>query len=101
MTTSVITALAPNNSELLFGEVPYLLEIKGQPEPRVKVTELNNWDLGVKTVRIVAMAAEGVPALPLPTLDQIARRILPGARVKASLKGRAGLHREYAVPVSA
>lgn len=101
MTASVITALVPNTNDMLFGEVPYLLEIKGQPEPRVKVTELNNWDKGVKTVKIVAQAAENVPVLPLSTLDQIARRILPGARVTAKIKGHAGLHREYAVPVSA
>lgn len=97
MTASVITLLEPNTDEMLLGQTPYKLEIKGAPEPRVKVTELMDLNTGTKTVRIIARASQGVPALALSTMDAIARRILPNARVKASGKGHSGMHREYAV----
>lgn len=96
MTASVITKLVPDFDEMLLGATPYILEIKGEPEPRVRVTELMDLDTGTKTVRIIAKAAEGVPALALSTLDAIARRILPTARVAVTSKGKAGMHREYA-----
>ena len=96
MTASVITNLVPDYDEMLLGATPYKLEIKGEPEPRVRVTELMDLETGTKTVRIIAKASEGVPALALSTLDAIARRILPNARVKATGKGTAGMHREYA-----
>jgi hypothetical protein len=92
---SVITSLEPNREEMLLGFTPYKLEIKGEPEPRVKVVEIKDITTGAATIRIVAMAAAGMPVLALPTLDQIARRILPNARVTARLHGSAAFTRLY------
>lgn len=94
---SVITSLEPNREEMLLGFTPYRLEIKGEPEPRVKVTEIRDIETGKATVRIVAMAAAGTPVQALSTLDAIARKILPGARVTARLHGSAAFSRFYAV----
>lgn len=81
MTASVITKLAPITEDMVWGKTPYALEIKGQPEPRVSVAKMLDTDTGATTVRIVALAAAGKPVLPLSTLDQIARNILPDARI--------------------
>jgi len=96
-TPSVITKLVPNVQDVLLGVTPYILEIKGQSEPRVAVKELMDIDTGRKTVQITAMAPEGAPVLPLPTLDQIARNILPNARIRDFRKGSRVMVREYAV----
>jgi hypothetical protein len=92
---SVITALEPNRDEMLLGFTPYRLEIKGEPETRVKVTEIRDITTGKATVRIVAMAAAGTPVQAVSTLDAIARRILPNARVTARLHGSAAFSRFY------
>jgi hypothetical protein len=96
---SVITALEPVASGITFSasavETPYTLEIKGQPEPMVKVTRLVNPENGSKMVRIVAMASAGQPILSLSTMDAIARRILPNARVTTANKGSAAFFRLY------
>lgn len=96
MTASVITKLSPITEDAVWGATPYALEIKGQPERRVTVTELMNPNGGRRTVRIVALATAGVPVLPLSTLDQIARNILPNARVQAPSKADNRHIREYA-----
>jgi hypothetical protein len=95
---SVITKLAPVTEDMTWTTTPYALEIKGEAEPRVTVKEVLNPDTGRKMVRIIALATAGVPVQPLPTLDQIARRILPDARVQAFNKSEAGnrIVREYA-----
>lgn len=96
MTASVITKLSPITEDALWGATPYALEVKGQPERRVSITELLNTDTGRKTVRIIALATAGVPVLPLSTLDQIARNILPNARVQSPQKSDNRFIREYA-----
>lgn len=93
---SVITSLEPNREDATLGLTPYAVTIKGSPEPRVKIVESRDITTGKATVRIIAMAAAGMPVLALPTLDQIARRILPGARVTARLHGSAAFTRVYA-----
>lgn len=95
MTASVITKLAPVNAEKTWTETPYALEIKGQPAHGVTVKSIMNPETGKLMVRIAAMAPTGIPALPLPTLDQIARNILKGAKVTNYIKGAAHV-REYA-----
>jgi hypothetical protein len=97
MTASVITALAPINSEKTWEETPYRLEIKGQPAYGVTVKEVLEPTTGKRLVRIAALAPSGVPVLPLPTLDQIARRIIDGARVQSYGKGSKVHVREYAI----
>lgn len=93
---SVITRLEPNREDATLGFTPYHVEIEGKPEPRVKVTEIRDITTGEATIRIVAMAAAGMPAMPLPRLDQLARRIKPGARVTNRLHGSAAFTRIYA-----
>jgi hypothetical protein len=95
MTASVITKLTAVKADATWTETPYALEIKGQPAHGVSVKEILNPDTGKKMVRIAAMAPTGIPAVPLPTLDQIARNILKGARVVNYIKGTAHI-REYA-----
>lgn len=92
---SVITSLEPNREDATLGFTPYRLEIKGEPETRVRVTEIRDIVTGKATVKIVAMAAAGSPVQALSTLDAIARKILPGARVTARLHGSAAWNRFY------
>ncbi len=98
MPISVITKLAPVTEDMTWGITPYALEIKGEAERRVTVTELLDTENGGKRVRIVALANAGTPVQALPLLDQIARRILPNARVQSFNKSASGnrIVREYA-----
>jgi hypothetical protein len=98
MTASVITKLAPVLEDRVLGKTPYALEVKGKPEPRVTIAELLDPDTGARTVRITALANDGKPVQALPTLDQVARRILPNARVTSYNKAATGVRitREYA-----
>jgi hypothetical protein len=97
MTASVITALAPIHEEKTWTETPFKLELKGKPEKRVTVKQILDTETGKRMVRIATLAPSGVPVQPLSTLDAIARRILPNARVQRIVKGSAALIREYAV----
>jgi hypothetical protein len=95
-TPSVITSLVADTENMTLGVTPFKLEIKGSPEPRVKATKIIDINTGkVAKIRIVAMASDGVPAQPLSTLDAVARRLLPNARVTAANKGSAQFYREY------
>lgn len=97
MTASVITNLAPINSDKTWTETPYALEIKGQPAHGVTVKEVLNPNTGKRVVRIAAaLTPSGIPVLPLPTLDQVARNIRAGARVANYIKGSKLHIREYA-----
>ncbi len=96
--SALITKLAPITEDMIWGATPYALEIKGEAERRVTITELLNTETGDKTVRIVALATAGVPAQSLAMLDHIARRILPNAKVKPGYKKADNrIVREYAV----
>lgn len=95
MTASVITKLEANTEDATLGRTPYRLEIKGAPAYGVRVTELMDPNTGQKTVELVVPAPDGSPALPLPTMDAVARRIKAGARVVAKANGTAWL-RVYA-----
>lgn len=95
-TPSVITALVEDTENMTLGVTPFKLEIKGQPEPRVKAVKFLDVTTGkVSRVRVTALAADKIPALPLSTLDAVARRILPNARVSVANKGNAQFYREY------
>jgi hypothetical protein len=88
---SVITALVPDNDNLLLGVTPFKLELKGQSEPRVKVQKIQDLEYGGFTVKIVAPSEMAVS-----TLDAIARRLLPNARVYAGVKAGPTKVRLYA-----
>jgi hypothetical protein len=97
MTASVITALAPINEDKTWTETPFKLELKGQTAHGVTVKEVLDPDTGKRFVRIVtALAPSGLPVVPLPTLDQVARNIRAGARVVNYIKGSKLHIREYA-----
>ena len=96
MTASVITALAPVAADKTWEVTPYKLEIKGQPAHGVTVKEILEPETGRKLVRIEALAPTGIPVLPLPTMDQVARNIRAGARVVNYIKGSKLHIREYA-----
>lgn len=95
MTASVITNLVPNTEALLMGVTPYRLELKGQPEPRVKIERLQDLNTGKFSVRITAPVEDGKPVVAFPTLDQIARRVLEGAKVAVYGKNKGALIRTY------
>jgi hypothetical protein len=88
---SVITALVPDLDNMLLGITPFKLELKGKPEPRVRVEKIQDMENGGFTVRIVAPAD-----VALSTLDAIARRVVPDARVYAGNKGGPTKVRLYA-----
>jgi hypothetical protein len=92
---SVITELSPIMEDALWGKTPYALSIKGQPEPRVKVKEVLDVNTGETSVEIIALVDDDKPVLALSTLDQIARRIKPDARVQHSRKGSVNMVRLY------
>jgi hypothetical protein len=95
-TPSVITALIADTENMTLGVTPFNLEIKGSPEPRVKATTFLDINTGkVSKVRIVTLAADGVPAQPVSTQDAVARRLLPNARVTARHSGSSQFYREY------
>ncbi len=97
MTASVITKLAALNADATWEETPYALEIKGKPAHGVTVKEVLEPTTGRTLIRIAAMAPTGIPVLPLPTMDQVARNIRAGARVVNYVKGSKLHIREYAV----
>jgi hypothetical protein len=81
---SVITRLAPktNRNDLEFGRIRYDVEIKGERPFSLHVTKVQRMsDRDRETVEIKVPAIGGQLAVALPTLDQIARNILPGARI--------------------
>jgi hypothetical protein len=96
-TPSVITALVEDVQNMTLGVTPFKLEIKGQPEERVKITKFVDINTGkVSKVRVTALAADGKPAQPISTLDAAARRVLPNARITVRNHGTAQFYREYA-----
>lgn len=92
---SVITRLAPRTgrNELEFGRVRYDVEIKGERPFGLHVTKVQRMsDRERDTVEVKVPAVDGTPSVALPTLDQIARNIIPGARiVRRSKRGTARL----------
>lgn len=98
MTASVITKLAPVTADKTWEVTPYALEIKGKTAHGVTVKEVLNPETGQRRVRVeTALTAAGKPVLSLPTSDQVARNIQPGARVVNYIKGSRLHIREYAV----
>jgi hypothetical protein len=95
MTASVITRLEPDFDSMLVGLTPFKLELKGVPETRVKVEKIQDQNNGAYKVRITSPVIDGKPLVPFPTLDQVARRLIDGARVAVYGKNGGALIREY------
>jgi hypothetical protein len=89
-TAPVVTNVIEDRDSMTLGVFPLRIELKGKPEPRLKVAKLQNQNTGEFTVRITAPKE-----FPLSTLDAVARRIIPGSKVRTSGRGPATI-REYA-----
>jgi len=87
---SVITRLEADNENMTLGSTPYVLELKDKPEPRVKVRKVQDLNKGGFEVQIEAPAD-----IAVSTLDAIARRLIPQARVKVAGKNHATIIRYY------
>jgi hypothetical protein len=90
MTAPVVTALTEDLDNLLMGVTPFKVELKGKPAPHVKVEKLQDLNRGGFSVKITAPLEVAVS-----TLDAIARRVIPEAKVTVSGKGPARI-RHYA-----
>jgi hypothetical protein len=95
MTASVITRLEADFDAMLVGLTPFKLELKGVPETRIKVEKIQDQNNGKYSVRITAPIVDGKPVVPFPTLDQVARRIIDGAKVAVYGKNSGALIRTY------
>ena len=90
MTAPVVTNLFEDFDNMTLGVTPIKVELKGAPEPRVKVEKLQDLTRGGYSVKITAPLDVAVS-----TLDAIARRVLPGSKVTVAGKGPARI-RHYA-----
>ena len=91
MTAPTITNLRPDFDHLLVGITPFKVELKGQPAPHIKVEKLQDQQTGAFSVKVTAPKD-----VPLPLLDQIGRKVLPGSKVSLSGRGPATI-RHYAL----
>lgn len=89
-TAPVVTNVIEDRERMTLGVFPLLIELKGKPEPRVKVAKLQDQNTGKFSVRIIAPRE-----FPLSTLDAVARRVLPGSKLLLGGKGPAHI-RHYA-----
>ncbi|UDL16712.1 hypothetical protein SEA_ATUIN_319 [Arthrobacter phage Atuin] len=93
MTAPTITAIRENTEDATLGVLPYEIEIRGQFEPSVKVVRTMDLETGSMSVSVQTPVADGKPLLSLSAMDQVARRILPGARVLMSSKAHGAVKR--------
>jgi hypothetical protein len=89
-TAPVVTNVTEDRDNATLGVFPLRIELKGKPEPRVKVARIQDQNTGAFSVRIIA------PKTFQPsTLDAVARRVLPGSKLVVGGKGPAHI-RHYA-----
>lgn len=79
---SVITRLEADRDRAGVGEIPYVLEVRGERVQGVDVKRVQDRETGSLTVHIKAARLNGKPVLPMATQDAVARQILSGARVQ-------------------
>jgi hypothetical protein len=89
-TAPVVTNVIEDRDNATLGVFPLRIELKGKPEPRVKVARIQDQNTGAFSVRIVAPKD-----FPLSTLDAVARRVQPGSKLVVGGKGPAHI-RHYA-----
>ena len=96
MPASVITRFERSEEDSRYNDHAFEVQIKGKPAHGVTVRRMLDADTGKRTVIVSAMVKpDGSPALPLATLDQLARRAVDGARVQQFLKGSKVWTRTY------
>lgn len=94
---SVITKLEARTEDQTYGRIPYDVEIKGEAPANVVVAKLPKLSAATQTlVEITTPLVGGSPLLALSTMDAIARRILPDAKVLTSYSGASARRRVYA-----
>lgn len=97
MTASVITKLVARTEDQTYGRIPYDVEIKGKAPAGVVVAKLPKLsDVTQTLVEITTPLVAGSTSIALSTMDQIARNILPGARVLVTYAGKSARRRVYA-----
>lgn len=91
------TAVLADRDNASVNSMPYTVAIAGNPEPRVKAVRKVSPLTGDITIHLTVPVIDGVPLLPVSTMDATARRIAPSARVSKYGKGSRLHVREYAV----
>jgi hypothetical protein len=82
MPAATITLVEARSEDQTYGRIPYDVEIKGARVGGLAVSKLPKLSADGQTlVEIKVPAVAGKPVLSLSTLDQIARRVLPEARI--------------------
>lgn len=94
MTAPVITELSRDLDSSAVGDLRYIVALKGQREPRLKVSRLQT-ESGAIVVIVEAPKVDGKPIVAVSTMDAIARRIDPSARAGAGLNGSTRVQRRY------
>ena len=92
---SVITKFEVLADEVTLDRTPYAVEVKGQAMPSVKVVRVQNLTMGGYTIWVEVPKVDGRPILAVSTMDALARRVAPGAKVYGGNKGGAVLRRVY------
>lgn len=93
---SVITKLEINDDASTHSVKMYDLDIKDKPRHGVTVKRIFDVWTGKTVVKISSIVKDGAPVLSLSTMDAVARRIIPNARVENVVKGSKITIREYA-----
>jgi hypothetical protein len=87
MPAATITRVEERTEDQTYGRIPYDVEIKGARVGGLSVSKLPKLSDKTQTlVEIKVPAPDGKPVLSLSTLDQIARRVLPEARILSRSK---------------
>lgn len=92
---SVITRLEADRDNAGLGEMPYLVEVKGQQVNGMKVVRQQDRTNGKLEVHVRVPRVNGKAVVSVSTQDAIARRVLDGARVKLNALGAMHQHRVY------
>lgn len=92
---SVITRFEENTSEQMLGKMPYIVEVRGQRVPNLRVEKLTDIESGAVTVLVEVPKSDGRAILAVSTMDALARRVKPDARAYAGNKHGAVARRMY------
>lgn len=91
MTAPTVTAVVPDFDHLLVGITPFRVELHGKPAPHIKCEKLQDQTTGEFSLKVTAPKT-----VPLPILDQVARKADPSAKISLYGKGPA-IIRHYAL----
>lgn len=92
---SVITKMEVIAEQATLAETPYAVEVRGVAMPAVKVVKVQDLVRGGYSVRVEVPKVDGRPILSVSTMDALARRVMPAAKVYAGNRGGAVTRRLY------